>query len=300
MGLVLAADAAAGAGASPPWPPAPSAARASGCGCRPPERGGPGGPRSARPRWRSWSLLGALAVSDRGLGGTISHQADQFTKPKLDRQNDPARVLRTNSGNRWVWWEEAMRGFEDRPVTGFGAGSFPLTHRHYRESTLEVLQPHSVPLEFLTETGLVGALLALGGLALLIVAAVRGLRARPPGPEPRVRRRAAGRRGRVERAHLGGLGLGDPRRHAGRADRARRPGRRAPRRRRPAAAARGPAPGPRPADGAGRRGGVRGRRAGRPARRRQDPDHRRLHRRRPTAPPPGCARARRRPRWPSA
>ncbi len=128
-------------------------------------------------------VLGALAVSDRGLGGTISHQADQFTKPKLDRQNDPARVLRTNSGNRWVWWEEAVRGFEDRPVTGFGAGSFPLTHRHYRESTLEVLQPHSVPLEFLTETGLVGALLALGGLALLVVAAVRGVRARAAGPE---------------------------------------------------------------------------------------------------------------------
>ena len=79
-------------------------------------------------------LLAGLAVSNRGLGGTISHEADQFTKPKLDHQNDPARVLRTNSGNRWVWWEEAVRGFEDRPVTGFGAGSFPLTHRHYRES----------------------------------------------------------------------------------------------------------------------------------------------------------------------
>ncbi|HYI37490.1 MAG TPA: O-antigen ligase family protein, partial [Thermoleophilaceae bacterium] len=128
-------------------------------------------------------VLGALAVSDRGVGGTISHQADEFTKPKLDRQNDPARVLRTNSGNRWVWWEEAMRGFADRPVTGFGAGSFPITHRRYRENTIEVLQPHSVPLEFLTETGLVGALLALGGLGLLGLAALRGVRARAPGPE---------------------------------------------------------------------------------------------------------------------
>lgn len=128
-------------------------------------------------------LLAGLALSDRGLGGTVSHQVDQFTEPKLDRQNDPARVLRTNSGNRWVWWEEAARGFADRPVTGFGAGSFPITHRRYRENTIEVLQPHSVPLEFLTETGLVGALLALGGLALLVLAAVRGVRARAPGPE---------------------------------------------------------------------------------------------------------------------
>ena len=188
-------------------------------------------------------VLGALAVSDRGLGGTISHQADQFTKPKLDRQNDPARVLRTNSGNRWVWWEEAVRGFEDRPITGFGAGSFPLTHRHYRESTIEVLQPHSVPLEFLTETGLVGALLALGGLALLIVAAVRGLRARPPGTERAFAGALLAGVAAWSAAHLGGLGLGDAGRHAGRADRAGRAGRRARGRRRPRARprARGPA-----------------------------------------------------------
>ena len=147
------------------------------------------------------------------MGGTISHQADQFTEAKFDRQNDPARVLRTNSGNRWVWWEEAVRGFADRPVTGFGAGSFPMTHRRYRENTLEVLQPHSVPLEFLTETGLVGALLALGGLGLLIAAAVRGVRAREAGPERAFAVRPAGRRVRLVTAHLGGLGLGDPGRH---------------------------------------------------------------------------------------
>lgn len=128
-------------------------------------------------------VIGALALSDRGIGGTLSHQADEFTTAKLDRQNDPARVLRTNSGNRWVWWEEAVSGFRDRPVVGYGAGSFPITHRLYRTSPLEVRQPHSVPLQFLTETGLVGALLALGGLALLGVAAARSTLARPPGPE---------------------------------------------------------------------------------------------------------------------
>ena len=40
-----------------------------------------------------------------------------------------------------------------------------------------------MPLQFLTETGLIGALLALGGLALLGVAAIRNLRVRPPGTE---------------------------------------------------------------------------------------------------------------------
>jgi len=126
-------------------------------------------------------VLAALALSDRGIGGTIDRQFDEFTAAKFDPQNDPSRVLRTNSGNRWVWWQEAVGAFSDRPVEGHGAGSFPLVHRAYRDNTIEVRQPHSVPLEFLAETGLVGALLALGGLALLLVAAARAVRSRAPG-----------------------------------------------------------------------------------------------------------------------
>ena len=128
-------------------------------------------------------LLAGLAFSDRGISGTISHQFDEFSEPKLDRQNDPARVLQTNSGNRYVWWEEAAGAFSDRPLVGYGAGSFPLVHRLYRKNLLEVRQPHNVPLEFLSETGLIGALLGLGGLALLGVAATRTGLARAPGRE---------------------------------------------------------------------------------------------------------------------
>jgi hypothetical protein len=129
------------------------------------------------------AVVGALALSERGIGGTISHQLDDFAEPKFDRQNDPARVLGTNSGNRYVWWEEAVGAFSDRPVEGFGAGSFPLVHRLYRDNAIEVRQPHNVPLEFLSETGLIGAGLALGGLALLAIAGTRTMRGRPPGPQ---------------------------------------------------------------------------------------------------------------------
>ena len=34
---------------------------------------------------------------------------------KFERQNDPARILQTNSGNRWVWWSEAVGAWADRP-----------------------------------------------------------------------------------------------------------------------------------------------------------------------------------------
>ncbi|MGZ8648446.1 MAG: O-antigen ligase family protein, partial [Solirubrobacteraceae bacterium] len=127
--------------------------------------------------------IAALALSDRGVTGTISDAADDFTETKFDRQNDPARVLRTNSGNRWVWWEEAGAGFTERPVIGHGAGSFELTHLVYRQNAIQVRNAHSVPLELLSETGLIGAALALGALALLGAAAIRVTRARGPGRE---------------------------------------------------------------------------------------------------------------------
>ncbi|MGH2838030.1 MAG: O-antigen ligase family protein, partial [Thermoleophilaceae bacterium] len=117
-------------------------------------------------------LAGGLAVSERGVTGTIEHQWDDFTSVKQDDQSDPGRVLRSNSGNRWVWWREAAGAFSDEPLKGWGAGSFPLVHRRYRDNDLPVRQAHSVPLQVLAETGFVGALLALGGLGLLGWAAV--------------------------------------------------------------------------------------------------------------------------------
>jgi hypothetical protein len=128
--------------------------------------------------------LGFMAASDRGLTGTISHQWHVFTSPReAAGQFDPRRLLSTNSGNRWVWWEEAVGAWSDRPLAGWGAGSFPVLHREYRKNGLDVLQPHSVPLEFLAETGLVGALLGIGGVLLLFVGAAGALRRLAPGPE---------------------------------------------------------------------------------------------------------------------
>ena len=156
-------------------------------------------------------LIAALALSDRGLTGTVSHNFDEFTEAKFDRQNDPARVLRSNSGNRWIWWEEATGSFADRPFIGHGAGSFPLTHLAYRENSIQVRNAHSVPLEFLSETGLIGAVLALGGLAH----ARRG--GHPDHASTRARARegvrdgAAHRRLRRVASHVDRLGLGDTR-----------------------------------------------------------------------------------------
>ncbi|MFN2612925.1 MAG: O-antigen ligase family protein, partial [Solirubrobacterales bacterium] len=118
---------------------------------------------------------GALASTERGLSGTVTHGWDQFRRP-VGIGNDPARLLSANGSNRWIWWREAAGAFSDRPVAGWGAGSFPIVHYQYREYASQVRSVHDVPLQFLAEGGLIGALLGLGGVGLLGAAAVRTTR----------------------------------------------------------------------------------------------------------------------------
>jgi len=122
--------------------------------------------------------VAGLAVSDRGLPGTLSDRVSAFTEPSRDDQFDPARIVTTTSGNRWVWWREALGAWSDRPVAGWGAGSFRATHLRYRVDELSVTQAHSVPLQLLAENGLVGLVLfavAIGALGAAAIGRVRAL-----------------------------------------------------------------------------------------------------------------------------
>jgi hypothetical protein len=127
------------------------------------------------------AALIAVALSPRGLTGTASHAWNSFTATRATSNDDPTRLLSADSENRWVWWKEAAGAFSDRPLGGWGAGSFGVVHLLYRRDTLSVTQPHSVPLQFLAETGVVGAVLALAGLGLLLAAGVRFVRRLPAG-----------------------------------------------------------------------------------------------------------------------
>jgi O-Antigen ligase len=126
----------------------------------------------------------AVAFSTRGLGGTVSHAWSSFTATRATSVYDPGRLLSADSENRWVWWKEAAGAFSDRPLGGWGAGSFGVVHLLYRRDTLSVQQPHSVPLQFLAETGIVGAVFGLGALALLLLAGLRAVRRPAAGGGP--------------------------------------------------------------------------------------------------------------------
>jgi O-antigen ligase len=135
--------------------------------------------------WQGLAAVAAVAVVGAAVYVVADHDRvwHSFTDVKQDRQYDPARLVSTNSGNRWVWWKEAAGAFSDKPVGGWGAGSFGTVHLRYRQQPLGVQQPHNVELQWLSETGIVGFVLALGGLMMLFVAATARLRRIESGGE---------------------------------------------------------------------------------------------------------------------
>jgi hypothetical protein len=88
-----------------------------------------------------------------------------------------------NSSNRWRWWQEAWHAFVHHPGGGTGAGTFQLTDRMLRTTSLvTTTEPHNVPLQFLSESGIVGFLL-FAGAAIAAAVGVTRARARTRGTE---------------------------------------------------------------------------------------------------------------------
>src|SRR5918999_486828 len=112
------------------------------------------GPRPARRAWAALGVLAAglallgvvaVALSERGLTGEISHQIDEFSEPQGRPGNTPERLISSNSSNRYIWWQEAAGAFDDRPLAGWGGGPFPPLHSLFRRYRAPTRSAHSLP-----------------------------------------------------------------------------------------------------------------------------------------------------------
>ncbi len=93
--------------------------------------------------------------------------------------NSPGHLVTSGSNFRWAWWTQAWDGWKVTPLMGTGAGSFAFTNARYRASYLDqTVEPHDLPVQFLSETGIVGLLLFAGSVAWLVVSGRRR-----PGPQ---------------------------------------------------------------------------------------------------------------------
>jgi hypothetical protein len=127
-------------------------------------------------------VLAALAAAVVRAGGPADfvtarwHEFSNRTSAQVPET--PTRILSGSSSNRWRGWTEAWNGFTDKPLQGTGAGTFELVDRVERDSPLATTEPHSVPLQFLSETGIVGFLLYAAVVAAAVIGILRRERTR--------------------------------------------------------------------------------------------------------------------------
>ena len=110
--------------------------------------------------------------------GWFSDFTQQPTNASL--QGGPQHFVNASSSSRWLWWQEAWRAWNAQPWRGTGAGTFDLVHRLLRTNSIVVTEPHNVPLQFLSETGVIGFFFALASIAAAAVGVWRRARGRDP------------------------------------------------------------------------------------------------------------------------
>lgn len=125
-----------------------------------------------------------------GFGGRISDQVsshwDEFKAGKISRHANHLTALQ-DSG-RYDYWRVALDAFDEKPITGIGAGNFQDAYTLHRHDEKQSRYAHNLWFRVLSETGIVGLLLIVGSLGIAIVTLCR----RRSGLSPPIRCLVAG------------------------------------------------------------------------------------------------------------
>jgi O-antigen ligase len=119
------------------------------------------------------ALFGGLAVSQRGLTGTISHDWNTLTNPNAKSPENTPNRLTAVASVRARYWNEALKIYSAHPLLGVGAGGYATARLRYRTETLNVRHAHGYIVQTLAELGLVGLAVTLALLVAWLVAAGR-------------------------------------------------------------------------------------------------------------------------------
>lgn len=123
-------------------------------------------------------FAGALALSEKGLGGSISSGWKSLTDPHaVLPANDPGRLTAVGSV-RARYWDQAIKIFRARKLTGVGAGGYATARPRFRTDDLAVRHAHGYLVQTAADLGLLGlaASLALVAAWLAAVAKTAGVR----------------------------------------------------------------------------------------------------------------------------
>jgi O-antigen ligase/polysaccharide polymerase Wzy-like membrane protein len=139
-----------------------------------------------RPRWRPTrrARLGAAAaallvvvVAAIALGAphAVSEGARKFADSS-SVSDSRSRLTSVGNNGRIAHWTVALDTFRAHPLKGTGAGTYAVEWARQRQTNLSVLHAHSAYLGALSDLGLVGGLLLIGGVLALLVGLARQAR----------------------------------------------------------------------------------------------------------------------------
>lgn len=125
------------------------------------------------------AAVGRLATSDRGLGGSISHNWDQLTDPNATQPgNDPGRFGSAGS-MRARYWDDALQIWKWDRLKGVGADTYGTARRPIQPDKFRADHAHGYIPQTLADLGLLGL-----GLNLLLLVAWLGAAARATALKP--------------------------------------------------------------------------------------------------------------------
>ena len=120
------------------------------------------------------AALASVALSDRGLGGTIDDRVDELTS---ETETAPtvqgAGRFGATASTRSKYWKEARLVFEDRPSVGTGAGTFRVARLRHRTDTTVTGHAHGFVPQTLADLGIAGLVVTTLLLLAWLVAAAR-------------------------------------------------------------------------------------------------------------------------------
>jgi hypothetical protein len=90
-------------------------------------------------------------------------------------EQEPSRASHFSGlgSNRYDFWRVGLLEFERHPIEGIGTDNFLVPYLQARRSSEEPIYPHSLAIDLLSQTGVVGTVLFASFLVLVVIVAVR-------------------------------------------------------------------------------------------------------------------------------
>jgi tetratricopeptide (TPR) repeat protein len=120
-------------------------------------------------------VVGGLAVAGNPVT-RARHSWESFEGGYSSTPTSDSRLLSGLGSNRYDFFRVALDEFKSHPVAGIGVDNFQEQYLRHGRSDETPRYPHSIELRTLTETGLIGALLAVVGLGAALGAGWRAMR----------------------------------------------------------------------------------------------------------------------------